>query len=185
MNGFVLAHGRSGTGWVATALWECAGLDARHEWMGRRPGPGYGGVEVNSYLRAWVPELRTRWPSAVLVHLVRDGRDVVRSVMSRHPGPLSFRRRAARWAYLNRRLMDLPHRFRLEDLTAHYHVFRQLALLLGAKDVDEGRWFRLARQRVNSTERHTFPAVLDWPPERRADFWDEAGATMTELGYYG
>lgn len=168
MRGFVLAHGRSGTGWVATALRECAGLDARHEWMGTKPGPGYGGVEVNSYLRAWVPEIQARWPSALLVHLVRDGRDVVRSVMGRHPGPLSLRRRAARWAYLNRRLMDLPHRFRLESLTLHYHVFHRLALLFGAVDVDENRWVRLSRNESTPPNGTPFQPTRSGPRNRNS-----------------
>ena len=186
MNGFVLGSGRSGTLWTADTLSACTDLDVRHESMGQTIGAGFRGVEVNGFLRNQVPDLRQRFPDATLIHLVRDGRLVVRSVMSRHPDRYAFRECCRHWAATNARLADqIPAhlRFRLEDLTTSFTWFRVLAFSLGAGRVWRRGWAKHAHRPLNATGTYAFPAPEDWTESQRRTFLAEAGAVMTRMGY--
>lgn len=185
MKGFIVATGRSGTKWAATALRQCCHLDARHESMRYEPGRDFGGVEVNGNLWRQTQTLRRRFPEAAIVHQVRDGRDVVRSILSCGDAMGSFERACRRWASRNLELaFHIPSadRFRLEDLTTDFLTFSTMAMLLGAESVSWRAWDRIRGQRINSRQRR-FPAYADWSPDQRAYFWQVCGELMDVLGY--
>lgn len=182
MKAAVLAFGRSGTFWCATALSEAGRLDAHHERVGKGGdlSRADGGVEVNSFLRHRVDEVCNTFPGATLVRLVRDGRDVVRSAMTRNVGT-EFEGWCERWARDNDRISGLPT-WRLEDLTSDYDVFGVFVDFLGGHPLF-APWDRLRARRLNASPRHTFPAWEDWTPERTETFWRICGETMHEAGY--
>jgi len=188
---FVLAMGRSGTLWLARTLRETAGLDARHEStemcrdMTNLP---MGAVEVNSFLWDCVPFIRKRWSNhVVLVHLVRDGRNVVRSMMGRYRRGRTFEGCCEEWAKRNRLLADeIPghQRFRLEDLTSNWSEYRRLVRLVGGgRSPDATLWEQLRKRRDNATDRHMVAPYRHWPPQFQREFKRICAKQMRRMGY--
>jgi len=189
---FVLAQGRSGTAFLADLLDRDPRARVRHEpWPGdpallglSRSGrfdkvvssileerfasllptcdtPIYG--EVNSYLRYVAPWLRDRL-GATLVHVVRDGRDFVRSAWirdvqrlehaqlpmvptdddpaaERWPEMDRFQRICWIWAHTNERLArDVERWARLEDLLRDFGALREAVLEPSGITVSEHDW---------------------------------------------
>ena len=185
MKAFIVGMGRSGTMWVARALEQCTDLEARHESMRKKLGADFHGVESNSNFWNQLPGVRERFPEAAILHQVRDGRDVVRSVQSRKDASWPFRRSCERWQNRNALLLrEIPatHRFRLEDLTTNFDVFAAMASLAGAMKANRKLWNVIRRQRVNAFPHH-FHAYGDWSAEERDTFWEVCGETMQVLGY--
>ena len=185
---FILGTGRSGTLWLATALRKAAGLDARHEslhqWDGTLP---FGEVEVNSFFWADSLLIRERLPGVRLVHLVRDGRDVVRSAMSRPRPGRTFLKMCRLWAIRNDHLRQMVGKvqcYRLEDLTSDYAVFAVLASYLGGRP-NRLAWSEVRAQRINATEdgEHLWPPYKRWAEAERKVFWDICGPGMELYGY--
>lgn len=178
-----MGHGGSGTTWVAYALRGACGVDARHESMGREPGEDFGGVEVNGRLWNRVPQIRNRFPGTPVVHLVRDGRRVVRSVLSRRPD-YTLSEACWGWVRKNREVAgEIPEhlRFRLEGLTSERRAFAGLARVFGAA-ADRDAWRDLKDRRVNETE-HAVPPFAEWDRESRDTFYRYCGPMMTWMGY--
>lgn len=141
----VTGHGRSGTHWLAHVLGQF--VDARHE-----PQAVEGEVVVDCRLHDRVPRLRAEGYD--LVHLVRDGRDVVRSKYEFYEGRTSFEDCCRDWALVVGRCADV-RAVRLEDLTA-----KQAA----------SRGYRLSHWR-------------EWPDEYTETFWRICGEHMRRHGY--
>ena len=194
MNGphFILGTGRSGTMWLSVALSKAAGLDARHESVSEwDPGAVFGAVEVNSYLCGDGLAIRERYPRAKLVHLIRDGRAVVRSTLSRPPGYArpgrTFLAMCKMWRKRNnylRKMVGSEQCYRLEDLTTDFLAFTELVEYLGG-GAKKGRWQRLRESRVNASERYLWPHWRDWAEEDTDTFWRICGPTMRRHGYGG
>jgi hypothetical protein len=165
--------------------------------------------EANSYLRFHAHALRACFPSAKILHLVRDGRDVVRSIMSmghytdtaleRHfhlePGPddplrpvwndLSrFEKICWLWSDANRRLRDgVDGVVRFEDLVGDYEYFRdhvETALGLG---IGEASWRRTVQTPVNASARFDLAHWTEWEDRLREAFERICGEEMRRLGY--
>lgn len=190
MKGFILAHGWSGTTWLAHALNECTDLHARHESMGKTLPPlsaDFGGVESNGNLWKLTHELHERFGCPV-IHLVRDGRDVVRTHMARkaHLGR-TFEHACRRWAMRNERLcrdIGARDRFQLKHLTTLVDEFLILAENLGANRFDRDAWERVRNQPKNQrTTPHVIGPYDQWTKEQQAMFWDICGPAMEECGY--
>jgi len=133
--------------------------------------------EVNSYLRYNVAWLRRRF-DPVLIHLVRDGRDFVRSAWVREVGLPSqpqlpivpadgephadrwgrmsrFERICWIWAHTNGMLADaVERRVRLEDVLSSYAAFREGVLEPAALDVGEARWREAVARPRNTSEQY-------------------------------
>jgi len=189
MNGFVLAMGRSGTMWVAAALAEAGSLDARHEscesWERR---DSWGEVEVNSFLWQNGADIRREFPDVPIIHLVRDGRDVVRSVMNRKRPGRTLEDACRMWRNRNVHLrMTIPKRdrYRLEDLTTNYQRFVRLAERLKSPYVRRWVWDRMNDERVNRNKITEWPAFRDWSSKNRDIFWAQCGKEMRHYGYGG
>jgi len=136
--GFVLAIGRSGTAWLTQALREAAGLASRHETVEFWDSVArYGGVEVNSFLWNNAPEIRERYGEELpIVHLVRDGRKVVRSILNRPRAGRTIEYCSHMWRIRNATLRkEIPEsrRFRLEDLVSDFESFAELARIFKGK----------------------------------------------------
>lgn len=190
MNGFILAHGWSGTTWCAYALNRCTDLTARHESMGKSLpalGQDYGGVESNGNLWRLSDKLRERFGCPV-IHLVRDGRKVVRTHMARkaHLGR-TFEHACKRWRARNDLLLvDVPDecRFQLEDLTTEFRVFARFAATLGAKRVSRSLWDEVRDDRKNARPTpHVIGPYEEWTEEQQAMFREICGPAMEACGY--
>ena len=208
MIGFVVAHGRSGTTWLAHAINSCTDLGAKHESMGHttvteykeewkdgtrisktKVEKGHDGVEVNGNLWNEIPLIYSDFPGVPVVHLVRDGRKVVRSALSnalRKNPHRTMAQSCNTWRIRNDRMLDLipaEFRFRLEDLTTDFKEFKTMCLIFGAKVVDQKKW-EVARKSIkNKTKGHKVPLFKDWSAEDQAGFWKVCGPIMKYLEY--
>jgi hypothetical protein len=164
--------------------------------------------EVNSALRYHAPALKAAFPDAKLMHLVRDGRDVVRSVMSRHhymPGtsghlalePLPsdhlytrwpdlsrFEKVCWLWADANRRLsQDLGWVVKFEELIGGYDYFRENVNKPFDLEISPDRWRLETNKPRNITKAFSFPPWTQWDRKMIARFDDICGGEMARLGY--
>ncbi|ANM29061.1 hypothetical protein ABI59_04825 [Acidobacteria bacterium Mor1] len=234
---FVVALGRAGTTFLADLLDRTEGCAVFHEsrgdddaladawWRPESAAPFLAGGrerlvaariessrcavygEVNSYLRYHVAALQERWAPTIL-HMVRDGRPQVRSVMNRttftpadpfthnlRPRPDDpiagewdsldrFGRACWYWASTNRDLLshDLPL-VRFEDITRSYEAFQtQVADRLDlplAREI----WEEQAGKPKNASRDTSFPKWDAWTDEQKAQFVRICGPVMERLNY--
>jgi hypothetical protein len=173
---------------------------------GPRGCPVYG--EVNSALRRHVYALRKVFPQARFVHLIRDGRAVVRSMMARatmtsrdpytatiapRPGDPYFHvwpemDRFAKlcwyWQAENafvRTAVGVTVRF--EDLLADYAYCQENLLGPIGVQIDKARWAAALSAPKNQTQRHTLADPSDWSADQQATFWEICGTEMQLSGY--
>lgn len=214
----ITGSGRSGTKWMAAFLQEC-GHKAGHEsfrfggqrWRGRgnlalsalrrgalpdlalikgmiRQCPR-NWIEVNGYLLFHVPTFLACRRG--VLHLIRDGRDVVRSFMARRragramfgpPKGLDFQGQLAyRWAFKAHWMR--PFQFlRIEDALADFDVLQAAFAPYGIA-VDRAVWERMRKEKVNPTAKHKIAPWPGWTKEQRHTFRSVAGEMMRFYGY--
>lgn len=164
--------------------------------------------EVNGCLRRHAVALEEFLPEAALIHIVRDGRDLVRSLVARktydgtHPVYHDFRPPptdpvAARWdelslfersccgwkvenEYLRR---HVPLRVRFEDMLSSYDRFRADVLGPTGIEVSRAEWEASVQQPENVTESHTLPGWESWTEDETRTFWELCGDEMVHYGY--
>ena len=182
MRALVTGMGRSGSLWTATALRECCGVDARHESV--RQIEDIDHVEVNTKLVLSVPEdYRDIVEGLVLVHLVRDGRDVVSSVLDRHP-KYGFKEACYAWAVRNSYILDLvpdDRRFQLEHLVQSGFEMDAFSHKLGGY-LSIQLWEDMRERRINAGD-HGYPYWREWGTMQTNAFWEICGETMDNCGY--
>ncbi len=164
--------------------------------------------EVNSVLRRHVQAIRIEIPSAQIIHLVRDGRDVVRSMMARRTytfqDPIStfiipqkgdpyygnwpemnrFERLCWYWWSENLALAGQGDRLvRLEDLLIDYQVLKEKILDPLAIELEAKTWQRLVDKPKNITRKHVLPHWSDWQDWQIESFNRICGDLMVRLGY--
>lgn len=164
--------------------------------------------EVNSMLRRHAPALGQALPDTQIFHLVRDGRDVVRSIMARDTftgdDPVGRTVRPARgdpaddrweemdrfervcwyWAQANRFLRQhVGQLVRFEDLLDRYDTLRDSLLDPLGLAVDRSVWTEAVDQPRDSTRRHAIPPWKDWSPDRLKAFERICGDEMAACGY--
>jgi hypothetical protein len=218
----ITGMGRSGTKWLATYLAAC-GYNCGHEsdyfggqgWRGRGlnaardmgagqlpdwaavkehlAGAPADWIEVNGYLQLHVAALvAARVP---VLHLVRDGRDQVRSVLARKPRPavtlrqfrppagLSyFGKVAFSWAARTLYLRSFRV-LRFEDMLADFDILAAALQPYGLA-ANRATWERLRGEHINETPQHLLPAWPEWTTAQRAEFDAVATEAMTVYGYY-
>lgn len=234
---FVVGLGRSGTNWLAHLLMHDNKADVYHEpfdetipsqysyidesfpynyfWNFRifeiyfranKEARIYG--EVNSYLRRFVKAIKVIIPNAKLLYLVRDGRDVVRSMYNRFtmmnnaydtrlikpkegdPLYIGWKRlpRFAKlcwyWTNENKNLLDeLGEPIKFELIVSDYEYLKERVLKPLNLDIPYEIWDRFRRIRLNISRRRLLPHWREWGVNMRYTFEVICGEVMTELGY--
>jgi len=174
--------------------------------MHRRPEGLYG--EINPYLRRHYKALRKELPRAKFFHLVRDGREVVRSIMSREildkADPLGYLTQppsgdpyAERWKGMSRFericwLWQSDNKYlrenvgltlRFERLITDYDYFRtKLTEHLGI-EVSQEIWQRYTRRIGNPTQVFRMDRWSQWSDSEREQFRTICGEEMRACGY--
>lgn len=173
----------------------------------RRPEHWY--VETNYHLHAAMHLMRACFPGALIVHIVRDGREVVRSWLNRYryirdthvtpfhvPGDAAqawwrdwnpLQKLAWYWVNVNRTAAAQG-----PDMWFRYETLfdAERSPLLDLLDRMPGTHYDPAAIRaafsrpVNaSPPNRLFPPYEDWPRAWREQFWEIAGEEMQRLGY--
>jgi len=175
----------------------------------QQPDLVYG--EVNSYLRYQIPFLRTM--TSQIFHLVRNGKDVIRSMMNRNP--LSFTDEddketreifpygddpyIERWPNMDRferlcwfwqhTILELCKEkvpiIQFEQMLASYDYLQQKLLNFIGVELDFEVWNYERRILKNETPRHNrkFPKYLDWSNKQKESFERICSKSMEIIGY--
>lgn len=174
--------------------------------MQNLPVAVYG--EVNGLLRCHVEAIKLAFPRATLLHLVRDGREVVRSTVSRkhmtYKHPLSqmirptkedpmasywsgmdrFSRICWYWQEENKRLRERVGRtVQLERILSSYEYFSTQILEPCHINIDEKDWEIAGSSPKNTTSKFSMPKWDTWTPEQQRTFREICGEEMEKCGY--
>lgn len=165
--------------------------------------------EINPFLRRHAVALKKVFPDAHLFHVIRDGRDVVRSIMSKgyfgtkdpvfrplihppEPSPYAqrwssmtrFEKVCWLWAEENRYLREnIPTTVRFECLVRDYEYFRARLLEPISAHIGVETWSRYCREAHNPSPAQTFPHWRSWNREQRCVFSEICGTEMEVNGY--
>lgn len=164
--------------------------------------------EVNSVIRRHCNAIKKVFPEAKIFHLVRDGRDVVRSMMARKTmtsedpntktiEPIKEDPWFSKWEDMNRfeRLCwywDIENRYLheniditiyFEKLISDYEYFNEILLEPLKLQIPKDIWEEEVKSPKNITKKHTFPHWSEWDPEKLESFNKICGETMKNLGY--
>jgi hypothetical protein len=236
---FILAHGRSGTNFLANLLGQSqeayvfhepvledfsAYLKAFHDpesagnymrgfrkteiylRMRHVPTGVYG--EVNGMLRRHAAAIQIAFPAVTLIHLVRDGRDVVRSTMSRKLVPIRnlyfmgiYPRKMdpwrARWKDMDRfsrvcwlwqeenalLRKEINKTVQFEKILSDYEYFYSEILEPCQIFLDKKVWEAAVASPRNITSSFEMPKWKDWTPEQQKTFREICGDEMEKCGY--
>jgi hypothetical protein len=164
--------------------------------------------EVNSLLRRHAIAIQQSFPKAVLLHLIRDGRDVVRSMMARKTmtpidrntkgiRPHAEDRWSAEWDKMDRfaRLCwywqventylrkAVGSTVQFEQLLASYDYFRERLLAPCGLELPRSEWQNAVYVPVNATAKHRIGRWEEWSDARKATFLAICGEEMALNGY--
>lgn len=165
--------------------------------------------EVNSYLRYHVEALMKDW-NVTILHLVRDGRDVVRSMMNRqtyterdskHSGRITprpddpwyeawptmdrFARLCWYWSATNEHLLRYRlSLIRFEDIISCFDKFENQVMRPINAYLPYEVWDQRRQQRRNVSEKPSFPKWPNWTTIQQECFNEICGATMARLNYH-
>jgi hypothetical protein len=165
--------------------------------------------EVNSVLRRHCNAIKKVLPGVKLFHLIRDGRDVVRSMMSRKTMTKEdpnthkikpkkydllydnwskmnrFERLCWYWDTENRYLMDnIENLIQFENLTSSYEYFRETLLIPLGLNISESFWEEEIKTPKNITVNYELPHWTKWDQKRKSTFNAICGKTMNNAGYF-
>lgn len=171
-----------------------------------RTEPIYG--ETNGHLRRHVEYIHQQWPSAKLIHLVRNPKKVIPSVMNRdtlldsHPlhKPsvlMSSKLTQAEWdemsrfekvchvwqeenAFIRDKVSDFV---RLEDIVTNYAYFKTNILDVLDLYVSEEVWSKMVSKPINISVKNKFPQFENWSKVEVATFERICSKEMSEYGY--
>ena len=164
--------------------------------------------EVNSVLRRHCNAIKTSFPTAKVLHLVRDGRDVVRSMLSRKTmtnvdqntknimpkngdqwydewGNMTrFERLCWYWNIENHYLLDnIGKIIQFENLISSYEYFQEKLLIPLGLVIPESLWEKEINAPKNITSKYEFPHWTQWDSKRKSIFNTICGKIMKEVGY--
>ena len=158
-------------------------------------------LEANVYLEPFLDEIRDEIPDAEFIHLHRDGRDVVRSILNRgwYDTPLDRRHRVvpmpewddlnqferACWYYrfTNEKLMKATGtRIRFEEMVSDPDYLRQTLRKIGLA-VHPLLGDTEFSKHIDANRSNGFPPYEQWPEELRVVFERICGDVQRSLGY--
>lgn len=164
--------------------------------------------EINPFLRRHARVLREQFPAAPMFHLVRDGRDVLRSLWSREifgvndpmaplvyppasdpyreqwPEMDRFERLCWLWQADNRFLREaVGYTVNFEALLSDYGYFRERFLDHLGLEIDQPTWQSHTSRVTNRTPEYHLAAYAEWRPEQKATFQRICGEEMASSGY--
>ena len=165
--------------------------------------------EVNSVLRFHLAALRQLLPTIRIIHLVRDGRDVVRSIINRQqtrawdnplhrltPPPVDayarrwhaltpLERTCWGWQFENALIASQADAtVRIEDINASHTCLQTQILDPLGLTLQPADWVAHARQPQNSTRTWQVAAWEQWPESDRRVFRTICTAAMQRYGYW-
>ena len=165
----VTGCGRSGTHWLGHILCEVFGRDAAFEPFDYLTPKT---VVVDSRLRNKVPMLDAKGHK--IVHLVRDGRDVVRSLDQ------WYRSNTVGGRYYNDGSFKTTHEIGEVPFDELCHEWRNSVDILA--DFKTLRIEDLTPHRAKQSTRH-LPHWTEWDEAMTEAFWDICGSRMRLMGY--
>ncbi len=165
-------------------------------------------IEMSPYLVLHTAALKKAFPNAILFHLVRDGRAVVRSMMAREimgekdpmtplmqppkTDPYSlkwdkmsrFQKVCWKWQYENKELrqQNLPL-IHLELLLNDYHYFKTQVLDLLKIDIPYQNWEKARKNAQHASPRQLLPHWTKWDKKHLVQFEEICGEEMNKLSY--
>lgn len=164
--------------------------------------------EANSNLRYHVKALQQSIPNAKLLHLIRDGRDVVRSLMARQhytndgighhsiiprlddpyylkwSGLSRFEKMCWLWADSNTRLSnDVKEYVRFEQIVSDYDYFHEKIERYLGIDIGRARWQAAIEQPADPTVAHVLPSWRQWDVKLQQSFDTICGPVMQQYSY--
>ena len=164
--------------------------------------------EVNGILRRHIDAICAHIPHATLLHLVRDGRDFVRSIVSRRTysgkhfvygdfSPPVVDEYSSRWADLsefekacwvwqceNKHMREkVGATVRFEDILSSYKSFCTFVTEPLGLSVQETLWQKSVNRPRNVTVNHKLGHWSEWTSEQRRQFEAICGDEMREYDY--
>jgi hypothetical protein len=165
-------------------------------------------IETNYHLATCFDFLRTVFPGSLIIHVIRDGREVVTSWLNKYryitnehllPGHIRDDEAMEKWSVWNP-LQKLAWYWKTVNNYAYSKnpdVWIQFEeIFKGDKkgiyrilDRFEGIGYapeqveQLLNRKVNSTRNRFFPDYQKWPEKWKDQFWEIAGNTMQKFGY--
>lgn len=164
--------------------------------------------EVNSALRRHYNALKEEFPNATFIHLIRDGRDVVRSAMSRwtmtskdpntkliHPtngdpykerwSEMSrFEKLCWYWQVDNHYLREnIGNPVKFEDLLRNYEYFKNNILEKIGINISKEVWIKEVNNPKNTTKEYSIPPWKNWDKKKTKYFEEICGKEMGAYGY--
>jgi hypothetical protein len=163
--------------------------------------------EVNSLLRRHVNVLKKAFPNATILHLVRDGRDVVRSMLSRKtmlPFDLNtltiapkgekiinwkfttsrFEKLCWYWKAENNYLFNhIDNLIRLEDILTSYQYFEENVLCRIKINIEKSTWKKMVNKPKNTTKEYKIENWENWPSDLLKIFDKLCSKEMIKYGY--
>lgn len=165
--------------------------------------------EVNSVLRRHCNALKQAFPEAVFLHLIRDGREVVRSMMSRdtmtekdpkiqyiYPAEndpccdkwsemTRFEKLCWLWRVENEYLQNVIQAgpIQIEKLCSSYKYFEKHVLIPLNLEISEDIWLQHAKLPKNVTREYKFSHFSQWDGKTAETFENICGEEMEANGY--
>lgn len=165
-------------------------------------------VECNYHLASAMDVVRGAFPETKIIHIIRDGRDIVTSWLNRnryitndHITPMEvgdadaatkwekwtpLQKLAWHWKVINLNAQkhnpDLFIKF--EDIFSddHSHLLNVLDTI-GGLQYDKEVVTNALKTKQNYTKKAFFPEYDEWPEYWKEQFWEIAGETMDHFGY--
>ena len=164
--------------------------------------------EVNPFLRLHAKAIKLELPDVKLFHIVRDGREVVRSIYSREilgksdplnplikppttdpyaskwQGMSRFEKICWQWQFDNRFIREATgHNIKFEQLRSDYNYFKATLLDYLELDISKATWESYVSQKQNITPTYRLPHWKDWTAEQQNTFEQICGDEMRACGY--
>lgn len=164
--------------------------------------------ELNPFLVLHAAAIKKAIPTAKLFHLVRDGRDVVRSIMARevlgNKDPMlkvitppvddpyfeqwfsmsRFERVCWKWQYENKVLRTaITQRIHFEKMITNYDYFKKELLDFLRIEISKKHWNAYSKQPKHASPQHSMLKWDNWAKTQKEQFEKICGAEMKANGY--